>query len=118
MSGTKSSFNFTTGLCIIKICFIIVVSVAGVFYFNPKNLQPFFKNGITGVIQGSSVVFFSFLGFEGITAVAEESVNPKRDVPWAVVGGITFCTTIYAVTSFILLSIAPTDGMKTETASA
>jgi len=77
MTGTKSSFGFTTYLCIIKIGFIIAVTCAGAYHFNPRNLQPFFKNGLSGLIQGSSVVFFSFLGFEGITAIAEESVNPK-----------------------------------------
>jgi basic amino acid/polyamine antiporter, APA family len=64
------------------------------------------------------VVFFAFLGFEGITAIAEESINPKKDVPRAVVGGITFVTTMYAISSFILLSVAPTAGLDYATASA
>ena len=50
MTGTKSSINFTFYLCLIKIAFIIAVTVAGAYHFNPKILQPFFKNGITGVV--------------------------------------------------------------------
>lgn len=50
MTGTKSSINFTFYLVIVKIGFIIVVACAGAIHFNPQNLRPFFKNGITGIV--------------------------------------------------------------------
>lgn len=118
MTGTRSSISLTTVLCITKILFILAVSVAAGFYFKASNLKPFFKEGVSGVITASSVVFFSFLGFEGITAIAEESVDPKWDVPRAVIGGIGFVTIVYAVTSFLILAVYPTTGLGTETATA
>lgn len=118
MTGTRSSITFTTVLCIIKIILILGITVVAGYYAKPSNLKPFFKDGFHGVMVASSVVFFSFLGFEGITAIAEESIDPKKDVPRAVIGGIGFCTTIYAVTSFLILSVYPTTGLATETATS
>lgn len=34
------------------------------------------------------------------------------------IGGIGFCTTVYAITSFLILSVYPTTGLGTETATA
>lgn len=51
--------------------------IAAVFYVNSDNWIPFVKNGFGGLMTGASIVFFGFLGFDQITVLSEESLNPK-----------------------------------------
>jgi APA family basic amino acid/polyamine antiporter len=37
-----------------------------------------------GVIEGATIVFFAYLGFDFITTISEEAKNPSRDVPIAI----------------------------------
>lgn len=38
-----------------------------------------------GVVTGATLVFYSYLGFDIIPAIAEEAKNPKKDVPRAII---------------------------------
>ena len=60
--------------------FIVIVSFAN---FNVENLSPLLveDKGMTGVIEGATILFFGYLGFDFITTIAEEAKNPRRDVP-------------------------------------
>jgi APA family basic amino acid/polyamine antiporter len=40
--------------------------------------------GFTGVIEGATILFFGYIGFDFITTMAEEAKNPRRDVPLAI----------------------------------
>jgi amino acid transporter len=58
--------------------------------------------GITGIIAGSIYTVLAFAGFEAAAPLAEETVNPKRNIRLAVVGstlgiGIIYIFTTYAV---------------------
>lgn len=58
--------------------------------------------GFTGVIAGSIYTVLAFSGFEAAAPLAEETVNPKRNIRLAVVGatigiGIIYIFTTYAV---------------------
>ena len=63
--------------------------------FNPEGLK-----GIFGAISTSGIIF-SYLGFEQADQLAGESSNPKRDVPFAIIGSVVMGTIIY-----ILLQVA------------
>lgn len=64
--------------------------------------EPFFSPEIqvTGVVAGATILCFSFLGFDGLSSLAEETVDPDRAIPRAIflttlVGGIVFIITTY-----------------------
>jgi amino acid transporter len=66
------------------------------------SLTPSAYSGITGVIAGSVYTVLAFAGFEAAAPLAEETVNPKRNIRLAVVGatvgiGIIYIFTTYAV---------------------
>jgi putrescine importer len=59
--------------------------------------QPFEFSSFTGLISAASLAVFSYLGFDAITTLAEESKNPKRDIPRA----IYWCIGIGTLTMFL-----------------
>lgn len=66
--------------------------------------------GIKGIFDGASFVFFSFIGFDCVSTLAEDVKKPSRDMPIGIVGCIVLVTVIYTAmvrTSVLLLSARP-----------
>jgi putrescine importer len=54
------------------------------------------------IITGASVACFSFLGFDAITTLAEEVIEPKKTLPKATVLTCIIMALIFAVMSFLV----------------
>jgi basic amino acid/polyamine antiporter, APA family len=96
---TKTAGNVMVG---IKLLVILLVIVVGAFYVNTGNWYPFAPNGISGVMKGVSAVFFAYIGFDAISTTAEESKNPQRDLPRAMVYSLGICTILYVIITLVL----------------
>ncbi|MGE7775709.1 amino acid permease [Chitinophaga sp. NPDC101104] len=96
---SKKSANFMVGL---KIVILLVVIAIGMFHINTDNWQPFMPNGFNGVLMGVSAVFFAYIGFDAISTTAEESANPQRDMPRAMIYSLIICTIIYVVVTLVI----------------
>jgi amino acid efflux transporter len=72
-----------------------------------NNMTPFFSQGYASVGSAIVVCFFSFIGWENVSSIAEEVQHPKRTfrqvIPWAVfcVGGL------YILIALIYLAVVP-----------
>lgn len=73
--GTKESSRFNAVVTCLNLAVIGFVVVAGLPYGKTENYIPFAPFGAKGVFTAASVVFFSFIGFDGVAAAAEE-VSP------------------------------------------
>jgi APA family basic amino acid/polyamine antiporter len=100
--GIKESRKSTNVMVILKMAIILLVMVAGCFYVNTANWQPFLPNGIGGVLTGTSAVFFSYIGFDAISTTAEECKNPQRDLPKAMFNSLIICTVVYILVALVL----------------
>jgi len=69
--------------------------------FNPAGLKGIFAAVSTGGI------IFSYLGFEQADQLAGESSNPKRDVPFAIIGSVVFGTILYILLQLVFLFALP-----------
>ncbi|MCI1984335.1 MAG: APC family permease [Bifidobacteriaceae bacterium] len=68
------------------------------------SLTPFLGKGssLTNIIAGSAIAAYSYLGFDAVTTMSEETQHPRRDIPRAImlvalIGGIVFVTAAYFV---------------------
>lgn len=66
------------------------------------NFEPFYnpEESFSYIVAGAALLCFSFLGFDSATAFAEETINPKKTIPRAVliitlVGGAIFMSVSY-----------------------
>ncbi len=71
------------------------------------SIQPFFQSDmqLTSLISGATILCFSFLGFDAVTTLAEETANPTVTIPRAIfltalVGGILFIGASYFTQSY------------------
>lgn len=58
-------------------------------------------------MDGASLIFFAYIGFDALSTVAEECKNPSRDLPIGIIGSLFICTIIYIIVAFVLTGIAP-----------
>ncbi|HCN82823.1 MAG TPA: amino acid permease, partial [Sphingobacteriaceae bacterium] len=50
---------------------------------------------------------FAFIGFDAVSTVAQESKNPKRDMPIGILASLAVCTVLYILFAHVLTGIAP-----------
>jgi putrescine importer len=95
--GIKSTSFFSSAMLLIQIVIVLLGFAIWIYFLSHTkgvgslfSIKPFHFESITGVIQASSLAIFSFLGFDAVTTLAEESVNPRKDIPRAML----LCTCI------------------------
>src|SRR6478609_2374933 len=59
------------------------------------------------VLQGAVLMFFSFIGFEDILNISEEVKNPRRDIPFGLIGAMVLATLIYMAVAITAVSVVP-----------
>ncbi len=59
------------------------------------------------ILQGAVLTFFSFIGFEDILNVSEEVKDPKKDIPFGLVGAMIGATLIYMAVAVTAVSVLP-----------
>jgi APA family basic amino acid/polyamine antiporter len=68
--------------------------------------------GWSGIIRGAAVVFFAYIGFDAVSAAAQEAKNPMRDMPVAILGSLMICTILYVLVGLVLTGIVPYDQLN------
>ncbi|MBW8895010.1 MAG: amino acid permease [Acidobacteria bacterium] len=102
LQGAKESVRANNIMVVIKLLALALFIVVGSTHLHAANYHPFAPNGFTGVHQGAAIVFFAYIGFDAISTAAEETVNPQRNLPIGILGGLAICTIIYVVVGFVL----------------
>ena len=69
--------------------------------------SPFVPYGLSGVMLGASIVFFSYIGFDSISAHSEEARRPQRDVPIGILASLAICTVLYVAVAAVLTGLVP-----------
>lgn len=100
--GIKESRMVNNVLVFLKVGIILAVIFGGMFFVKPENWSPFAPNGLQGVLGGVAAVFFSFIGFDSVSTTAEESKNPQRDMPRAMLYCLGICTVLYVAITLVL----------------
>ncbi|WP_062981994.1 APC family permease [Nocardia anaemiae] len=97
----------TKALVAVTISVLVLVVAIGAPHVDIGNWTPFAPFGFGGIIGGAAIAFFAFLGFDVVAASAEEARNPRRDIPFAIIGTVLIATLLYALVSAVLTGIAP-----------
>lgn len=59
------------------------------------------------VLQGAVLMFYSFIGFEDILNVSEEVKDPKKAIPFGLIGAMILATLIYMSVAITAVSVVP-----------
>ena len=107
LRGVRESTTANNVMVVIKLLALGLFVAVGLGSINPANYQPFAPNGFTGIHQGAAIVFFAYIGFDAISTAAEETINPQRNLPIGILGGLAVCTLIYVIVGAVLTGMVP-----------
>ena len=100
--GVQTSARFNIIMVIFNVTTILLVIYLGAWNIDDSNYTPFLPYHFTGVLKGTGVVFFSFVGFDSVSCLAGEVKNPSRDLPIGIVGTLGVATSLYIGVSLVL----------------
>lgn len=107
IKGVKESTRVASIMVGVNMFMIISFIIVGAFYVKPENWTPFAPNGFEGVFMGAFLIFFAYIGFDAISTTAEETENPQRDLPIAILGTLVICTILYVCVALVLTGTVP-----------
>ncbi len=105
--GIRESAKVNNIIVVLKILVILLFVFLGIRHINLSNLKPFMPYGWKGVMAGAAIIFFAYIGFDSISTAAEETKNPKRDIPLGLMLCLGVVILLYVGTAFVLTSIVP-----------
>ena len=120
--GVRESVMFAAVITILEVGTLVVIAFAGGDYLSDtstytKALQPILDIPNWSVILSASVIaFFAFIGFEDLVNMAEETVNPKRNMPRSVFITLAITIVLYTLISLIAISLPDRQALITSDA--
>jgi amino acid transporter len=106
INESRKSANFMVGLKLVVLAFIAVIGFYLIFSTGTtSNWKPFLPEGMKGVLESVSAVFFAYIGFDAISTTAEECHSPQKDLPRGMIYSLLICTAIYIITALVITGL-------------
>ncbi len=117
--GIKESANFNNLMVIVKVGVLLALIGYGVWYFFghrelltanwtpfvPANTGTFGEFGWSGIFRGAGAIFFAYVGFDCVSAAAQETKNPQRDLPIGLLGTLLAVSFLFIAVSLVLTGL-------------
>jgi len=128
IKGTHESALVNGVIVIIKVSIVILIIALGWGFINQANLVPYIPTasiytdeqgfthsfgGISGILAAAGTVFFAFIGFDAVSTTAQETINPKRDMPLGILGTLAFCAVLYILFGHVLSGLGSVNDFRT-----
>ncbi|HUU76179.1 MAG TPA: APC family permease [Methanoregulaceae archaeon] len=104
LRGLSEAGKVEIALVVSKVAILLAFIMAGLFYVSRTDFQPFFPAGAGGMLEGMTMVFFAYLGFQVVALMAGEVKEASRNVPLATLGAIVIVAFIYTGVIIAILS--------------
>jgi len=102
--GIKESSRVNIVTTGIEIAGLVIIILLGLGSYGSVNYFEM-PHGFSGVLVASTLVFFAYIGFEDIANISEETKNPKKVLPRALMFAIVITAILYLLTSISAISL-------------
>jgi basic amino acid/polyamine antiporter, APA family len=114
MRGTQESAFVNSIIVALKVAVVAIFIALGWGYINSENYTPYIPDntgefgvfGWSGVLRAAGIIFFAYIGFDAVSTAAQEAKNPKRDMPWGILGSLVICTILYLLFAHVMTGVA------------
>jgi APA family basic amino acid/polyamine antiporter len=105
--GIRESANVNGALVVFQIVTMLVFIAATFHAVNLQHLHPFAPLGFGGIMGGSALVFFAYIGFDTVTVASEEAHTPHKHVPLGIILALIIGTGLYIALTFFCVAVLP-----------
>jgi APA family basic amino acid/polyamine antiporter len=99
LSGMQHARWVIIALSTVQIVGLLIVVAIGAPRIGDVNL--FEGNGLGGLFGGAAVIFFAYIGFDEVITLAEETQNPRKTVPRALLLALVISTLLYVMVAIV-----------------
>jgi APA family basic amino acid/polyamine antiporter len=120
ISGITQSKIVNNLIVSLKVLIVITVIAFGVKYVDTALWHPLIPDfvppspghpkgqfGLIGISSAASVIFFAYIGFEGVSTAAQEAKNPQKTMPIGILLSLGICTVLYLMMALVIVGLAP-----------
>ncbi len=105
--GIRESAGVNGALVVFQIATMLVFLAALAGTIHPAYFHPFTPFGWHGVLAGTALVFYAYIGFDTVTVASEESRNPVKDVPIGIIVALLIGGALYMAIAYVTVGAAP-----------
>lgn len=110
--GIHESSQVNIFLTFVEVSGLLAVILVGASLITGTSWDQFLQTSQTGihfpaVLSGVTIAFYAYIGFEDLANLAEECINPKRDLPRAILIAISVTTVVYLLVTLVLQITIP-----------
>lgn len=109
--GVREMIGMAVIFALLEGAGLLLVIVVGLPDIGSRSLVES-PQGALGVLAGASLVFFAYEGFEEIASLAEETRDPTRTLPIAILAAVVVTTVIYLAVSATAVSVLPWEALS------
>ncbi|MBN1502069.1 amino acid permease [Candidatus Woesearchaeota archaeon] len=112
--GIRQSIKINIICTILSLLGLIIIIVSSV----PKlgKIDYFDIPSFVGVLKASSLIFFAFIGFESVVKLSEETKNPRKNIPIALLLSLGISSLIYILVGISSISTLSWSSLATSRA--
>ncbi|XP_040985802.1 cationic amino acid transporter 6, chloroplastic-like [Juglans microcarpa x Juglans regia] len=110
--STKESSLLNITMTAFHIVFFGFIIIAGFFKGSANNLVSpggLAPKGVRGILDGAAIVYFSYIGYDSVSTMAEEIQNPSKSLPVGIVGSVLIVSALYCLMGLSLCMMIPYD---------
>ncbi|GAA1491172.1 APC family permease [Brachybacterium sacelli] len=116
MYGVAESVKANVVLTLIELTGLVLVVLVGFFAMAEGKADfsrvvlfetPGDKTFLMAVVSATALAFFSMVGFEDSVNMAEETVDPVKNFPRALIGGLSITGLVYVLISVVAVAVVP-----------
>lgn len=112
LRGARLSSIVNGVIVALKVGALLLVVGFGSLHIHPRNWTPFMpaneafgRYGWSGVLRAAAVIFVSYLGFDAVATLAQDTRNPQRNVPIGILGSLGAVSLLYIAVSLVLTGL-------------
>jgi APA family basic amino acid/polyamine antiporter len=103
LAGIEQSARLTVALSTVQVAGLLAIVAIGVPHLGDESLTA--GASTAGVVTAAALVFFAFVGFDEVITLAEETTNPARTVPRALLAALGISTALYVGVAIAGISV-------------
>ncbi len=107
LRGMGEASRVVMGFAVIEVGGLIAVIVIGAPSIGDHSLLE--GNGASGIMSGAALIFFAYIGFDEVISLSEETRNPRRTVPRALILALGISTLLYTGVAIAGVSVLGAD---------
>lgn len=107
IAGVRQSAVLTNVFTVGKLAPLLLLAFVGMFFVNPDNFTFGELPGYSSFSSAVLLLIYAYVGFEATVIPAGESKNPKKDMPFALIGTLVVVAVLFLLIQIVAIGTLP-----------